>query len=167
MIGVSTDFLSRREGSENTTPMLTLTERLPPNPNAIARFTLALTAAERTRSRRLLQLADGQSLALHLTRGTVLHDGDLLRSEADNSLVRVVAKPEPVLTVTAKTELDLLRAAYHLGNRHVPLEITASYLRLSPDPVLQGMLEQLGLQVSESLLPFQPETGAYRHHHAD
>ncbi|HEY9847031.1 MAG TPA: urease accessory protein UreE [Candidatus Caenarcaniphilales bacterium] len=146
--------------------ILTLTERLPPNPHAIAEFTLALTAAERTRSRCRYDLANGCSLLLHLARGTVLQDDDLLQSQAEDTLVRVVAKPEPVLTATAPTALDLLRAAYHLGNRHVPLEITADYLRLSPDPVLRGMLEQLGLQVTESLLPFHPEAGAYKHHHA-
>lgn len=134
---------------------------------ALTQFSLALTAEERTRSRRRFQLADGQALSIHLPRGTVLQNGDLLRSETDGSLVRIEAKPEPVLTVTAEHGLDLLRAAYHLGNRHVPLEITSDYLRLSPDPVLQGMLEQLGLQVSESVWPFQPETGAYRHSHAN
>lgn len=143
--------------------MLTLTQHLPPDPEAIADFTLSLTAAERTRSRHRFLLA-GQSLSLHLPRGTVLQDGDLLQSEAKDSLVRIKAKPEPVLTATAKTELDLLRAAYHLGNRHVPLEINFSYLRLSPDPVLKRMLEQLGLQVRESVLPFQPEAGAYGYH---
>jgi len=132
-------------------------------PSATAHFTLALTAEERTRSRRRYELAE-QSLVLNLPRGTILRDGDLLQSETDGSLVRIVAKPESVLTVTAQTAVDLMRAAYHLGNRHVPLEITPSYLRLSPDPALQEMLEQLGLQVTESILPFQPEAGAYGHH---
>jgi len=143
--------------------ILILTKHLPPDPDAIARFTLTLTAEERTRSRRRYQLAE-QSLALDLPRGTVLQDGDLLQPDTDDSLVRIVAKAEPVLTVTAQTAMDLLRAAYHLGNRHVPLEIAPSYLRLSPDPVLQGLLKQLGLQVTESILPFQPEAGAYGHH---
>lgn len=146
--------------------MLALTERLPPDPLAVVSFTLSLTAEERSRSRYRIELADGQSLSLHLSRGTVLRDGDLLRAGADGCLVRVAAKPEPVLTVTASTTLELLRAAYHLGNRHIPLEITITYLRLSPDPVLRAMLEQLGLQITESVLPFQPEAGAYGHSHA-
>ncbi len=146
--------------------MLALTERLPPDPHAVVSFTLSLTAEARSRSRYRFELADGQSLYLRLSRGTVLRDGDLLRAEADFRLVRVAAKPEPVLTATASTTLELLRAAYHLGNRHVPLEITATYLRLSPDPVLRGMLEQLGLQITESVLPFQPEAGAYGYSHA-
>ncbi|RUR77424.1 urease accessory protein UreE [Chlorogloeopsis fritschii PCC 9212] len=146
--------------------MLTLTQRKPPNPDAAVTLTLALTAEERTRSRHRFETEDGQVLFLHLPRGTVLQDGDILQDEASSSVVRITAKPEQVLTVTAQTTLLLLRAAYHLGNRHVPIEITANYLRLSADPVLRTMLEQLGLQVNEEILPFQPESGAYGHHHA-
>jgi urease accessory protein len=71
-----------------------------------------------------------------------------------------------VLTVTSQKPVDLLRASYHLGNRHVPLEVSPNYLRLSPDPVLQAMLEQMGVQVQEEVVPFQPETGAYSHSHS-
>lgn len=144
--------------------MLTLSQRHPPNPDVAVSFTLALTAQERTRSRYRFQTEDGQSVLLRLHRGTVLRDGDLLQAD-DSSLVRVTAKSEPVLTVSATTQRELLRAAYHLGNRHVPVEITATYLRLSPDSVLQTMLEQLGLEVAEAVLPFQPEVGAYLHSH--
>lgn len=144
--------------------MLTLSQRKPPNPNLVVSSTLALTAQERTRSRHRFQTEGGQTVLLHLPRGTVLRDGDLLQAD-DNSLVRVIAKPEPVLSVSATTQRELLQAAYHLGNRHVPVEITATYLRLSPDSVLQTMLEQLGLQVTEAVLPFQPEVGAYSPNH--
>ncbi len=146
--------------------VLTLTQLLPPNPEAVVSLTLALTAEERTRSRHRFETNDGQVLYLRLPRGTVLRDGDLLLSEIDQTLVRVIAKPEPVLTVTAPATLKLLQAAYHLGNRHVPVEITATYLRLSPDPVLYKMLEQLGMDIQEAVLPFQPEIGAYSHSHA-
>jgi urease accessory protein len=145
--------------------VLTLTQRNPPNPNVVVSFTLALTAFERTRSRHRFETVDGQALYLHLPRGTVLRDQDLLRSD-DSRLVRVVAKPEPVLTVTASTTTQLMRAAYHLGNRHVPLEITATYLRLSPDPVLRTMLDVMEMEVEEAVLPFQPEIGAYENSHA-
>jgi urease accessory protein len=149
------------------TENMILTQRLPSNIAAdldqqvIA--TLALTAEERVRSRHHFESA-GQSFSFQLSRGTVLHHQDLLQAESGER-VRIIAKPEPVLTVTAKTPLELLRAAYHLGNRHVSLEVTESYLRLLPDPVLQAMLEQLGVQVSEEIVPFQPETGAYGHAH--
>jgi urease accessory protein len=126
-------------------------------------FTLSLTAEERTRSRHRFETPDGQVVFLGLPRGTVLQDGDLLRSPT-GEIIRVAAKPETVFTITAKNPLDLLRAAYHLGNRHVSLEVTSTYLRLSRDRVLKQMLEQMGLTVTEEIVPFQPEIGAYRGH---
>ncbi len=150
--------------------MLTLTQRLPHAAAPTGSATLAtplpqlhLTAEERTRSRRRFALADGETVYVQLPRGTVLRDGDVLQTETGDRQVQIVAKPEPVLTVTADSPLALLRAAYHLGNRHVPLEVTLSYLRLSPDPVLQTMLMGLGVHVTEEVLPFQPEVGAYTH----
>lgn len=145
--------------------MLTLTQRLPANADAVASFTLALTAEERTKSRHRFETEEGQTVFLRLPRGTVLQDNDILKSDPDGALIRVRAKPEPVMTVVAEAPLNLLRAAYHLGNRHVPLEIAATYLRLSPDPVLQKMLEQMGLKVEAAVLPFQPEIGAYGNSH--
>jgi len=143
--------------------MIALTQRQPPNAAIAVSLTLALTAEERTRSRYRIETQD-EIIFLRLPRGTVLHDGDLLQAEDASMIVRVTAKPEPVLVVTAPSVV-LLKAAYHLGNRHVPVEVTQDYLRLSPDPVLRAMLEQLGTQVHEAILPFQPERGAYGHHH--
>lgn len=145
--------------------MLTLTRRLPASGEAEVSLTLALTAEERTRSRHHFQHPDGSSVYLNLPRGTVLRDGDLLQSENGDRLIRIVAKSEPVLTVTAKTPLDLLRAAYHLGNRHVPVEVTTTYLRLSPDSVLEHLLHHLGVDIKSEILPFHPESGAYDHSH--
>lgn len=142
----------------------TLRQRLTAETETAATLTLALTADERTRSRHRYESLEGQSVYLQLPRGTVLRDGDLLQSE-DGLIVRVLAKPEPILTVRSDAELHLLQAAYHLGNRHVPLEITPTYLRLSPDPVLRHLLEHRGLHVVEEVQPFQPETGAYGHSH--
>jgi urease accessory protein len=81
----------------------------------------------------------------------------------DGSLVRVVALPQPVLLVRAPggDPLALLRAAYHLGNRHVQLEVQAERLQLEPDHVLAEMLSRMGLAVSDELAPFEPEAGAY------
>ena len=149
---------------ENAEVTISLTQCLPANSKAEVSFTLALTATERTRSRHRFDLPDGTSVYLRLPRGTILRDGDILQTETGDVIVRVIAKPEPILNITAKNTLTLLRAAYHLGNRHVRLEITPTYLRLEPDPVLKGMLEQMGLEVSEDVLSFQPETGAYGHH---
>lgn len=147
-----------------------LTQRLHPaegqaisaDDSAILR--LSLTAQDRQRSRHRFTCDSGEVVFLRLPRGTVLQDGDRLLDETQQHQVEIRAKPEPVLTVTATKPLHLLRAAYHLGNRHVPLEVTAEYLRLSPDPVLADLLQHLGLTVRLQTLPFQPETGAYDHH---
>jgi urease accessory protein len=144
--------------------MLKLTTRLTTPAIAPVQSTLALTAEERTRSRHRFSTVSGEDVHLCLPRGTVLKDGDLLHSDPPGTVVQVIAKPEPVLTVTAPDSLTLMRAAYHLGNRHVPLEVSADYLRLSPDSVLEAMLEQLGLQVRASVEPFYPEAGAYHSH---
>jgi urease accessory protein len=144
--------------------MLTLTQILPPDSGTRVSHTLRLTAEERTRSRHRFRTTAGHEVQLVLPRGTVLRDGDLLRANEDGSVVRVQARAEPVLTARASDAFALMRAAYHLGNRHVALELGIDYLRLGPDPVLADMLVQLGLRVSEDVAPFQPESGAYGGH---
>ncbi len=142
---------------------LTFTQRLPVGDRTSVHHILSLTAEERSRSRHPFETDDGTAIYLHLPRGTTLREGDWLQAES-GELVQVRAKPEPVLTVTSERAIDLLQAAYHLGNRHVSLEITETYLRLSPDSVLQDLLKHRGLTVIEEIAPFQPETGAYGHH---
>ncbi len=144
--------------------MLTLSLRLPADPTATPPHTLWLTAEERTRSRFKFVAEEGVDLQLILPRGTVLRDGDLLADASGCTQARVRAKPEPVLTVRACDRFSLLRAAYHLGNRHVALELGRDYLRLSPDGVLEQMLVQLGLTVVAEIAPLQPEPGAYGGH---
>lgn len=141
--------------------MLLFTQRLAADANLAVLATLPLTADARTRSRYRYDL-DGLAIYLQLPRGTVLDDGDLLRSTT-GELLRISAKPEPVLTVTAATALELMLATYHLGNRHVPLEVTATYLRLAPDSVLHQLLvEQLHVSVNAEIAPFRPQAGAYQ-----
>ena len=119
-----------------------------------------------TRSKSRFDATDstGRPLGVFLPRGQVLRGGDVLVAE-DGSLVRVVASPQPVLRVTACTQhgtpLDLPRAAYHLGNRHVALEVQADHLQLEPDRVLADMLRAMHLIVSEENAAFEPEGGAY------
>ena len=143
--------------------MLTLTKIKSPNGDILVNLTLALTAEERTRSRHRFTTVEGEIVYLHLPRGTVLQDGDLLQDYGETTLVQVSAKLEPVITVTTTNSLELLKAAYHLGNRHVSVEISTHYLRLAPDPVLQKMLEQLNFEVITEIQPFFPEQGAYKH----
>lgn len=106
----------------------------------------------------------GRALAVFLPRGSVVRGGDVLVAE-DGSLLRVQAAAQPVLVVRACAEhgtpLDLLRAAYHLGNRHVSLEVQPDHLKLEPDHVLAALLRQRHLIVHEANEPFEPEAGAY------
>jgi urease accessory protein len=148
------------------TVVISLTQRYPANAEQKVQSTLVLSAEERQRSRYLCQTASGEDLLLSLPRGTILAEGDLLTTDLKDWWVRIQAKAEPVLIVQASNPLDLLRAAYHLGNRHIPLELKLQTLKLSTDPVLREMLEHLGLVVYEGLEPFSPEVGAYGHHHS-
>ena len=121
---------------------------------------LVLPFDARSKSRLRATLATGEDVALFLPRGTVLRGGDVLVAD-DGGFIRVEAAPETVLLVTAATPLALTRAAYHLGNRHTPVEVGDGYLKLEHDPVLRDMLLRLGVDVAEALMPFEPEAGAY------
>jgi urease accessory protein len=131
---------------------------------------LILPFDRRQKSRLRVRLESGEEAGLFLKRGTILRGGDSLRA-SDARIVRVVAAEEPVMRVTADTPVQLMRAAYHLGNRHVPLQIGAGWLCLEQDHVLKEMLLGLGVSVENENAPFEPEAGAYggghRHHHDD
>ena len=126
--------------------------------------TVSLDWDVRQKSRFDLTDSLGRHLGVFLPRGSVVRGGDVLVAE-DGSLLRVEAAPQAVLEVRACTEhgspFDLLRAAYHLGNRHVQLELQPERLLLEPDHVLADMLRQMHLIVSEVESAFEPEAGAY------
>ncbi|MCC2674922.1 MAG: urease accessory protein UreE [Ramlibacter sp.] len=111
--------------------------------------------------------SQGRALGVFLPRGTVVRGGDVLVAE-DGSMVRVIAAPQPVLVITPCSEhgspFDLVRAAYHLGNRHVPIELKPDHLKIEPDHVLAAMLRSMHLIVQESDAAFEPEGGAYGSH---
>jgi len=130
---------------------------------------LNLPFEKRQKSRLLCKLDDGREVGLMLPRGTVLRGGNGLKSE-QGVVVEVRAAVEKTSYVTSHQTLLLKRAAYHLGNRHVPLEITEQGLRYLHDHVLDDMVKLLGLSVVTQLSPFEPESGAYgggHHHHHD
>ncbi|MGL5133526.1 MAG: urease accessory protein UreE [Planktothrix sp.] len=145
--------------------MIIFTQLVPEKEHQQVTVNLALTAEERTKTRQYIETLAGETYYLRLPRGIGLKAGDLLTSDAQDIWAKVVAKPEPIITVRANHSLDLLKAAYHLGNRHVQLEITPDYLRFSPDPVLSSMLVYQGLIIQEEIAPFYPERGAYGHDH--
>ncbi len=108
--------------------------------------------------------SQGRQLGVFLPRGTVVRGGDVLVAE-DGSMVRVIAARQPVLVIQhvadRGTVFDLIRAAYHLGNRHVPIELKPDHLKIEPDHVLADMLRAMHLVVLETQAPFEPEGGAY------
>jgi urease accessory protein len=146
--------------------MLIVEKRIAAQAHADAELELAFE--ERRKVRQRLRLGSGEEVALFLDRGTVLRGGDCLRAQ-DGRIVRVVAAAEPVMEVRTDDGLLLARAAYHLGNRHCPVEMLQGALRFPSDRVLAEMLVGLGLQVSTMSAPFEPEAGAYaagHHHHS-
>ena len=124
---------------------------------------LVLPFQLRNKSRLRTALDTGEEVGLILERGSVLRDGDLLLAD-DGRVVAVVAEPETVSTVRADDPLALCRASYHLGNRHVALQIGAGWVRYQHDHVLDEMVRGLGLSVIVEEAPFEPEAGAYGGH---
>lgn len=147
--------------------LLTATERLRERCQAHARLVLPFEL--RSRSRFRARLSSGEDIGVLLARGQVLRGGDLLRA-SDGRVIEIAAAPESVSTVRSTDGRALARAAYHLGNRHVALQLGDGWLRYLHDHVLDQMLAGLGLKVHPEQAPFEPEIGAYAsaaHSHAD
>ena len=133
--------------------------------------TLTLPFESRQKSRLRVHLDNGEEAALFLERGQILRDGDHLRGK-NGLVVEVRAAPEPVSTTASGDATLLARACYHLGNRHVALQIGAGWVRYRHDHVLDDMVRGLGLELRCEQAPFEPEPGAYQggghgHHHHD
>jgi urease accessory protein len=138
--------------------MLTISQRLQePRPSDAQ---LVLPFDLRCRSRFRARLVSGEEVGVILERGQVLRGGDLLLA-ADGRVIEITAAAETVSSVHSADSHRLARAAYHLGNRHVSLQIGDGWLRYRHDHVLDAMLQGLGLQVIVEEAPFEPESGAY------
>ena len=124
------------------------------------RGSLKLPFEQRQKSRLHARLVSGEEVALMLPRGEILRGGDLVTA-SDGRIVEVIAEVEKLLHVECDGPQALARAAYHLGNRHVPVEVGADYLRLATDHVLEEMLKGLGAKVTHVESAFEPEAGAY------
>ena len=137
-------------------------------------FDVSITLPFETRQKSRLQatLDSGEEIGLLLPRGTVLRDGDILKTEAGQR-IKVSAAIESVSTAQISDPNLFARACYHLGNRHVPLQIGENWLRYLHDHVLDDMLKGLGVTTQHEHAPFEPEAGAYggggghHHHHHD
>ena len=157
---------------ENSLASLVLVHRLAPGERADERvggvepLRLLLTADQRTSLRGHRVSACGRDLVLQLPRGAALQPGEWLSTASGDGLVRVEAAPEALLLVRSPDPLALLQAAYHLGNRHVAMELHPGELRILEDSVLADLLRQRGLAVDTVLAPFEPEAGAYAGGHS-
>src|ERR1700726_1263307 len=124
-----------------------------------------LTFDARCRSRLLLTLDNGEQAALIVERGGTLRDGERVKIE-DGREVEIVSAEESLLEAVSGDPMLIAKAAYHLGNRHVAVQLMPDRLRFVADPVLKEMVTRLGLTVTALVAPFEPEGGAYGHHHA-
>lgn len=126
---------------------------------------LKLPFESRQKSRLKTKLVSGEEVGLILPRGEILRGGDLVTA-SDGRVIEIVAEAEKVLHIETK---DLARVAYHLGNRHVPVQVGDGFLRITEDHVLEEMVQKLGAKVSHVEAPFEPESGAYAggHHQHD
>jgi urease accessory protein len=122
---------------------------------------LTLPFEQRQKSRLRAQAENGEEVALILPRGRVLRGGDRVAA-TDGREVEILAAPEKLLHIESA---ELARIAYHLGNRHVPLQVGPGFLRIAEDHVLEEMARKLGARVSHVEAPFEPEAGAYGHQH--
>ena len=153
--------------------MIEIHSRFPFRPRAEYRARVAgelrLPFERRQKSRQRATLVSGEEVAIALARGEVLRGGDWVVA-SDGRVIEVIAAVEDVLHVECESAEALARAAYHLGNRHVPVQVGKGWLRIGEDHVLAGMLQGLGATVTPMRAPFEPEAGAYRahpHHHHD
>jgi urease accessory protein len=141
--------------------MLTITQRLTERRTPNAQLVLPFELRQKTRLRTALNT--GEEVGLSLERGYILRGGDQLLAD-DGRVIEVAAALENVSVVTSSDSLQLARAAYHLGNRHVSVQIGVGWLRFLRDHVLDEMVRGLGLPVTHDTQPFEPEAGAYSGH---
>jgi len=127
---------------------------------------LKLPFDSRQKSRLRTKLVSGEEVGLMLPRGEILRGGDLVTA-SDGRVIEVVAEPEKLLHIESES---LPKVAYHLGNRHVPVQVGQTFLRIAEDHVLEEMLKKMGAKVSRVEAPFEPEAGAYaggQHQHEE
>ncbi len=124
---------------------------------------LTLNLEQRVKSRQRVTLDNGREAGLFLPRGSVLQQGDRLQAES-GEIIEIRAARERVSTVYINDPVLMARACYHLGNRHVPLQISSGFVRYQHDHVLDDMLRRMGLHINLEQAPFEPEAGAYGGH---
>jgi urease accessory protein len=132
-----------------------------------ARDSVLIDFDRRHRRRIVMPTEGGDQVMIDLPHAVRLRDGDGLQT-SDGGIVRVVARPEPLLEITAASPADLVRVAWHLGNRHLPVQLLGDRIRIRDDHVIADMVRTLGAAAEPVQAPFDPEAGAYAggHPHA-
>lgn len=141
--------------------MISINERTWPTKKPAASLTLPFESRQKSRLR--VTLDNGEEAGLFLPRGTLLRGGDCLLAE-DGRVILVKAAAESTSTAYSSDPLLLMKACYHLGNRHIPVQIEENFVRYQHDHVLDDMIAAFGLTVKHELAPFEPESGAYHSH---
>ena len=133
--------------------------------NSFKKNTLKLTLnSDQRKIHRGERLSDcNRELLLQLPREGKINDGDILKTNQENIFILVIAKIEKLFQLNAFSKLELLKVSYHLGNRHVEMEISNNYLFVKEDYVIKNLLENLGVEIKKVNKKFFPETGAFSH----
>ena len=141
--------------------MIVVSRRIDPRPAHDLELVMPFELRQKSRLR--ARLASGEEVGVFLQRGEVLRGGDYLQAD-DGRTIKVISQPEKVLHITCNSAQALATVAYHLGNRHVPLQVGEGWLRIADDHVLRTMLQGLGARVETREVAFEPEAGAYGGH---
>ncbi len=131
--------------------------------NRAYQTSLVLPYEDRQKARLKTKLEDGSEAGLFLPRGTIPRGGDLLEAE-DGTLVKIIAADEKISRVVCDEPGNMAKVSYHLGNRHVAVEISDNWVAYLRDHVLDDMVQGMGFSVSHAMAPFEPEAGAYAAH---
>ena len=143
--------------------MIRLKQHIPAGEtSAVPDDTITLDFDSRNRRRILLRTDSGSDILLDLAQAVQLREGDLLAAE-DGRVVKVKVAPEPVTDIECRSAVELVRLAWHLGNRHLPTQILSSSLRVRQDHVIEALAIGLGAHIQQKIAPFDPEGGAYEH----
>lgn len=141
--------------------MILLNKKIPSS--LYNKYTGTLTLNHKTRSKRRskVYLDDGRLAYFKLTENTIMRGGDFLIDIYNKEIIKIISAKEKISLASCNNILFLLKACFHLGNRHVLLEINKNEIKYLFDPVLDNMLAKIGITVKHVLLPFEPEAGAY------
>ena len=132
-----------------------------PKIGSIIKLTLSSDERRTLRGKRVSDC--NQEIILQLPRNGKLKDGDILSTNNSNFYVEIIAKTEDLIEISSNSKIEIIKTAYHLGNRHVELEINKDSILTKKDYVIENMLKNFNVEVKNTIKKFSPETGAHNH----